>query len=138
MSYWTHLAAAIDIDCMRITPDAQTYVEKMLEGAPKITGSEGNCDVFVNVRSGHNCSTNKDCARCPHSEIAFPDCPVEGKVDCPSGEYQTQAVITVAGDLRDRERWQTHREWKAFQKYIARKFGCGFQIRNCACRISGY
>ena len=140
MSSWTHIVASIDVDTYIEDHDIQSVVEGMLEGAPRITGSEGDANIFVNVLPGHNSWTSKDCNHCKYGTAGGLglDCDAEDDYVCQSGEYQTRVVITVVGDLRDRIKAATHKEWKAFQKYVARKNGCDFMIRNCACRIQGY
>lgn len=146
MSNWTHIVASIDVDTYIESKNIKEEVEKLLEKAPKITGSEGNADIFVNVLSGHNTFTSCDCMNCEygktvihHSEGGF-SCDADEKYECPKGKYQTRVVITVIGDLRDRMKTKTHKEWNAFNNFIAKKVNSkyGFHIRNCACRIIGY
>ena len=144
MSLWTHIAAVIDVDTYIESHTIQADVEALLEDAPKITGSEGPAEVFVNVLSGWNRSTNCDCGHCEFyggddiEEFVCRAKPSEGDV-CPEAYYQTRVVITVLGDLRDRMRGQTKSEWLEFKKHIAEKVnGEGFTIRNCACTIRGW
>jgi len=105
----------------------------------KITGSEGNADVFVNVLSGHNIWTNCDCRSCEyertiiyHTEGGY-SCDAEEGYKCPEGTYQTRVVITVLGDLRDREKEQTKREYKDFYNYVKKE--CDFYVRNKTVKI---
>lgn len=146
MSMWTNIVAAIDVDTYIEDSNIKNVVEDMLKSAPVITGSERNADVFVNVLSGHNSWTSCDCKRCKykdtikHVEEGGFTCEPEDGFVCPEGEYQTRVVITVIGDLRDRMKHQTHKEWNKFNNYIAKKINgkSGFYIRNCACVIKGY
>ena len=122
MSMWTHIVASIDVDTFIESDTIKEDVEKMLEKAPKITGSEGPADVFVNVRSGSNISSE------------------DGNHD-----YQTLVAITVIGDLRDREKHQTEKEWETFKDFIGiepefysdDRDGLNFEIRNCSCESKG-
>lgn len=98
MSRWTHIVAAIDVDTFIESDTIQQDVEALLNSAPKITGSESDAEVFVNVPSGYNVS-------CTYSNGTY-------------HEFQTRVVITVIGDLRDRDRAQTKQEWLDFKKYI--------------------
>ncbi len=124
MSMWTHIVASIDVDTFKESHTIKEDVEKMLENAPKITGSEGPADVFVNVLSGYTIRTYKD-----------------DKTD----EFQTRVVITVIGDLRDRTIDQTEKEWNEFKDFIGvepefysdDREGLNFEIRNCSCEIRG-
>ena len=141
MSYWTHIVGVMHVDTFEEVPDIKTYIEDKLKNAPKITGSESDADVFVNPQSGHCCWTSCDCNHCEyketikHYEDGFEcDCPDD--FVCPEGEYQTRAIITVCGDLRDRMKAQTKREWNAFHRYIAKELG--FSIRIATCKINGY
>lgn len=124
MSKWTHIVASIDVDTFIESHTIKEDIEKMLEEAPKITGSEGPADVFINVRSGSNIST---------------------MIDDKEEKFQTLLVITVIGDLRDRTKDQTEKEWKAFKDFIGvepklydeNREGLNLEIRNCACQIWG-
>lgn len=141
MSFWTHIVGVMHVETYKEVDDIQKYVEEALAEAPKITGSVGPASVFVNREPGHNVSTSFDCARCDYKDtIQIADdgfyCDAEDGFKCPFGEYQTRAIITVQGDLRDRMRQQTKREWKEFHKFIAKKLG--WTIRIATCRINGY
>ena len=145
MSMWTYIVAAIDVDTYIESKTIKSDIEKLLEEAPRITGSERNADVFVNVLSGYNSSTNCDCDHCVyqptvrHCEDGGFMCDAPEDYECPEGDYQTRVVITVIGDLRDRMKDQTKDEWNAFKKYIAKYInGNGFDIRNCTCKIQGW
>lgn len=125
MSMWTHIVAVLDVDTNRCTDDIVTYVEEKLKDAPKITGSEKDAYVYVNRLPGHNASF------------------YDGKND---KKYQTRVVITVIGDLRDRMKVQTEKEWDAFKSFIGydmdgewidRDDSLNFMIRNCSCEIKG-
>lgn len=140
MSSWTHIVAAIDVDTFIDSHTIQQDVEKLLAAAPKITGSEGDADVFVNVLSGYNHHIYRDCERCDFYEGESSD----GKLYCRKGDgdscldskFQTRVVITVIGDLRDRDREETKQEWLAFKTYIYKSVNdTGFWVRNCSCNI---
>lgn len=145
MSMWTHIAAVIDVDTCMESDDIENDVRELLKTAPKITGSEGPANVFVNVLPGYNMSTNADCRRCRfgnticHLKEGGFTCEASEDYECPSGEYQTRVVITVIGDLRDRYRKETKAEWLNFKKFIDKTIsGQGFIIRNYSWKIIGY
>ena len=145
MSLWTHIVASIDVDTHIECDTLKRDVKKMLKAAPKITGSEGDAEVFVNVLSGYNVFCGSDCARCEYKDTVrnLPHCgftcDAPDDYMCPSGKYQTRVVITVIGDLRDRTRERTTTEWKAFKKFVEKSInGSGFSIRNGSCNIRGY
>lgn len=146
MSKWAHIVASIDVDTYIESNTIESDVKEMLKKAPKITGSEEDAHIFVNVLPGYNVTSCYDCRRCEHctreyiddGEIRYGCCKPEG-CECPEIKYQTRVVITVIGDLRDTEIPQTEKEWIAFKKFIDEEVDDrGFYIRNCACNIVDY
>ena len=104
MSRWTHITAclSVDTDIKKLKPQLKTEIKNILKDAPKITGSEADADIFINIPSGYNCSlhyVNDTGKRCFE-------------------EYQTCVVISIQGDLRDRTKRQTKKEFEAFKNYI--------------------
>lgn len=100
MSNWTHVTGCLYVETYKERKNIKKYVEKMLVKAPKITGSEGNLDIFVNPLSGYNVSSYKTDK---------------------NGDwlhYQTCVVITMVGDLRDTEIKYKKPEILEFLKYI--------------------
>jgi hypothetical protein len=139
MSNWTHIVATIDVETNIEDKNIKNIVEKILEKAPKITGSEDDAEIFVNVLNGHNVSTNCDCKSCEykdtiihHKEGGY-SCEADQDYKCPWGEYQTRVVITVMGDLRDRLKHKTEKEYNKFYHYIDKD--CNFWIRNKTVKI---
>lgn len=97
MSMWTHVIGTIYYDTMTNRKNIKKYVENMLETAPKITGSEQDCDILVKALSGYN-TTVWDKGESEH--------------------YQTCVCITLAGDLRDRTREHTDEEIREFLTWL--------------------
>ena len=141
MSLWTHIVGVLHVDTYHCCDDLKLYVEEALKNAPQITGSEGPADVFVNVHSGYNISTSFDCRRCEfkdtiiHFEEGGMSCDAPDGYKCPYGQYQTRVTITVQGDLRDRMKQTTRKEWNAFHRYVAKTLG--YNIRLAICQIEG-
>lgn len=142
MSFWTHIVATFDVDTYKKEKNIKEIIEQKLKDAPKITGSESDADVFVNVLSGYNHWIGGDCNICEykdtviHLEEGGYTCDAEEGYKCPENTYQTRVVITVIGDLRDRMKETTREEYKSFLKYL--KKDCGFEIRNKSVNIVGY
>ena len=141
MSYWTHIVGVMHVETYEQVDDIKKYVEEMLKDAPKITGSEKDATVFVNAEPYYNMYTSKDCARCEYGKTIqiFDDgytCDGPDGYKCPHGAYQSRAVITVCGDLRDRMKSRTKKEWNAFHRYVAKELKFG--IRIATCRIDGW
>ena len=93
MSRWTHIVGAIHIDTWKACNNIEKYIENKLKNAPKITGSEGSATVFVNKE-------NRYC------------------MVCNGRNFQTRAIITIQGDLRDKNGKKTKEEIINFLKYI--------------------
>lgn len=101
MSVWTHVTGCIYVDTMHNSKDIKKYVEKILEDAPLITGSEQNADIFINPLSGFNTSV-------------FNGDNIE--------HFQTCVAITIVADLRDREIKETREEVSNFLDFIKDNF----------------
>ena len=141
MSFWTHIVGVMHIDTYQNVDDVKKYVEDALKDAPKITGSEEDAAIFVNPQPGYCFSTNWDCDRCQYGKtLRFSvdgfECDSPSGYSCPSGKYQSRAIITVCGDLRDRMKSRTKKEWNAFHRYVAKELGFG--VRIATCRIDGW
>ena len=144
MSMWTHITACMSVETGIVAkkPELKKQVKEYLDKAPKITGSEGPANVFVNIQGGYSFYTSCDCDRCKYKDsiIELKDengndymmCSAPDNRDC-SAEYQTRVVISVQGDLRDRVKEETEKEFEEFKKYVE-KLG---YIRDYAVNIEG-
>ena len=141
MSDWTHIVAIFDVETYIEDKNIKEIIEEKLKNAPKITGSEGNADVFVNVLSGHNVWCGCDCGHCQYKDTIIDydegsfSCDANEDYECPEGKYQTIVVISVIGDLRDRNKETTKAEYETFLKFL--KEDCDFDIRNKTVKIIG-
>lgn len=145
MSMWTHITACLSVNTGLIESpkELKKHVKQVLKKAPKITGSEKNADVFVNIQSGYNFSMSHDCDHCEYNnDIKDTDDGEEYKVcgapegldrDC-SGKYQTCVVISIQGDLRDRTVGQTQKEFDLFWKYLNDNY---YHVKNYSINIEG-
>ena len=132
MSMWTHVIGAIHIDAY-LTLDEETLqeaIESMLEDAPKITGSEGNCQISVVIDEGSDLWVSADCQRCPYNNKED-DCHPPEDFICPEGEYSTRASLVLSGDLRDTNIDNTAEEVNAFVDWVEEHF----DIRNISIKI---
>lgn len=141
MSYWTHITACLSVDTCIAEPDMLETVTKYITKAPKITGSEGDASVFINLQEGHNMWTSYDCDHCKYKDTqrevivdgkSFLECDAPSDDNC-SAEYQTCIVISIQGDLRDRMKDQTEKEFKEFLKFIKKEY----IIRDYSINIEG-
>ena len=143
MSCWTHITACLSVetDMLRKKPELKREIQKIIRQGPKITGSERNADIFVNVPSGYNWFISYDCEHCKYKETLRTitidgkkgqECDGPENYDC-SNEYQSDVVISIQGDLRDREFKDTKEEFENFLKYLQERF----HIRNYTYKIEG-
>ena len=140
MSSWTHITACFSVDTGLAEPKStvKRIVQKELKKAPKMTGSEGDADVFVNVQSGYDYFIGRDCGHCLHyvkNKFTEDDtvCDAPEDYECPEGKYQTRVVISIQGDLRDMTKEQTQKEFDEFYKFLERRY----LIRDYTVNIEG-
>lgn len=104
MSFWTQICGAIDVEA---GIDCIENLEKFISNLPKIKGSEGEVEFYVNKLKGYNYSTSADCNRCKYREtLKYHDksmsCESPEDFKCPKGEYQTRCIVSIVASLRDR------------------------------------
>lgn len=140
MSSWTHITACLSVDTGLVEPRkiVKRIIQKELKEAPKMTGSEGNADVFVNVQSGYDFYMSCDCVHCEYRDtIVHTDegqhCDAPDDYKCKEGKYQTRVVISVQGDLRDRWKDDTQKEFDEFLEFIKRRY----LVRDYSVNIEG-
>lgn len=132
MSRWTHITSCISIEAGILDNKIglKREIQKILRHAPKITGSENDADIFVNIPSGYNFFMSRDCEHCKYKDTIRHitkegeeclECDAPRYYDC-SSEYQTQAVISIQGDLRDKDGETTKEEFIDFLNYIKKKY----------------
>ena len=148
MSYWTHITACFSVDTYKELnrPEMRKYVKDILKKAPKITGSEGDTEVFINIPKGYSISSwGPDCNRCEYGAshkffkkdgTVYEECDAPGNNCIHANEwahYQSCVVISLQGDLRDRQSAHTQKEFDKFKKYIEKHFW----IRDYSVNIEG-
>ena len=128
MSRWNHVSATIflDVKFKEERVALLNIVQSILMNAPKITGSEKDADVFVNVLSGYNEKISMDCERCAYRDTVKREgnsfyCDANDDYVCPSREIQDEVVITIAGDLRDKYYLKTKKELDNFLIYVMKE-----------------
>lgn len=105
MSAWTHIIGSLYVETYTERKNIKKYVEKILQDAPKVTGSEEDMAIFVNALPGYNISSWK-----------------RNRKDTDWEKYQTRVCISLVGDLRDRQLPETDEEFKNFMEFIQQKF----------------
>lgn len=138
MSNWTHIAACIYLETDIRSNNIEVVMKNILDKAPQITGSEGSADIFINVLSGSNEFVGADCSHCPfgHTKKNLPkggfSCLSPVEYECEEGEYQTSVAVTIIGDLRDRTKEETKKEYNTLIKWLKER---NFSIRIKSCEI---
>lgn len=109
MSCWTYVSGMIVVSPMGRTQAEKRYIlETVLDHLPLVTGSEGNMDVYIIQKNGHDESSS-------HTEFGMWGGYRNWKTL--STDIQSEYILVVDGNLRDRMFDQTFRE---FQKWLCR------------------
>ena len=141
MSCWTHITACISCETGIEEPKRELLrqVKTYLGSAPAITGSERDADLFVNIQSGYNIFVSADCDHCEYKDTQIIrgkgefDCFPPDDYKCKSAKYQDAIVISIQGDLRDRMKEQTQKEFDTFLEYVKKEYW----VRDYAVNIEG-
>lgn len=110
MSWWTHIRGTVMASPMgRSQPEKRYILDTVLEHLPRVTGSEGDMDVHVIQRTGHDMSTSHDEFGMRTNNLTDP---LYGGKSYKNGwhEVQTQYILVLDGDLRDRSFEETKRD----------------------------
>lgn len=104
MSQWTHITACLSVDtCQENKKRIKKSIIDYINKAPEITGSEGPANVYVNLQHGYNISSWKQ----RNGEFL---------------RYQSCIVVSIQGDLRDKDGESTKEEFVKFLEYIKKEY----------------
>ena len=107
MSYWTYVNGTITVNVPgRTQPEIRYILETVIAHLPKVTGSEGNMDVYLIQKNGHNFSST-------HNEFGIWQKDWE--------QMQTKYIIVLDGSLRDRMFSQTFKELNIFLNRLSKR-----------------
>ena len=113
MSMWTYIDGVIDVTPMgNTTPHKRYVLETVLNHLPRVTGSEGDMEVYIVEERGHNSS-------CTHDEF--------GQWMGPRGfrcnllYTQNNFMVVIKGRLRDRVFDETVRELSKWLNRLAKR-----------------
>lgn len=116
MSYWTEVNGTITVAPMGRTQSEKRYIlETVLDHLPRVTGSEGDMDVYVIQKNGFDCSSS-------HTE--FGEWGGYKNWKTLSTEMQSEYILVVNAALRDREFEQTYREFMKWLVRLCKRVGC--------------
>lgn len=156
MSEWSSCYAIIEVSTFKSLPNFKRILDAVLQQAPKITGSERDCDITykideLGIGMPYPCRTcpfynelrdaliiRKDYIFCPGAENVkenqIDKLPCNTKVGNAEfwkyiSQYQAFADITICGYLRDRTRETTEKEFKAFIHHLKHFLPGVFQVK---------
>jgi len=140
MSSWVYITGVLELDTNLEMDNLEEYIKNQLKNAPKITGSERDAEIFINILNGYN-SSKVDCESCKYFhtkeylENNITTCETDDNFDCESKrkEYQTKILISISGNLRDKKLEKTKKEYEKFEKYITKTLG--YSIENKSIEI---
>lgn len=128
MSYWTYVRGVIEVDtCAETDPEAMFMAQSVVNHLPRITGSEGDANIYCIRPVGHNVSSNWDEFDVP-SNLYTPGSYFH------SFETQTRILIVISGNLRDRKFHETIRETTKFLN----RLGSRLSIDHCLVSVGTY
>lgn len=116
MSWWTHVMGTIEVDVRGRTQAEIRYIlETVLDHLPRVTGSEGDMNVYITQEAGYNSSSSLDEFGLATNNLRD----MYGNKSQKNGWLETQSLymLTLDGNLRDRGFEQTKRE---FMKWLCR------------------
>lgn len=94
MSIWSHIHGVIEVETFgRTSAEAMYFAQTVVDHLPRIDGSEGPVEFYLNLKRGHNCSSSADENMVQsnlYNEYYFK-----------TFEHQSCVLITLQGDLRD-------------------------------------
>ena len=105
MSRWTHITSCMSVDtCIENKKRVKKSIIDYIAKAPKITGSENDAEVYVTLQRGYNISSWEQDRK---GEFI---------------KYQSCIIISIQGDLRDKDGETTKEEFIDFLNYIKAKY----------------
>lgn len=133
MSWWSYIHGTIEVSPMGRTQAEKRYIlDTVLDHLPRVTGSEGDMDVYVIQKNGYNSSSSCD----EFGQVTNNLVDHYGYKSRKRGwlRMQDNYILVVDGSLRDREFEETFR---AFQKWLIR-LAKRVSIESVLVKISDY
>lgn len=133
MSFGTYVNGTITVEPMGRTNEEKEYVLKtVLNHLPRVTGSDGDMDVYIIRKNGYNSSCSCD----EFGEVTNNLVDRNGHKSRARGWLRTQDeyILVVNGDLRNREFEQTYREFIKWLVRLCKRTG----LKDILVEIKGY
>ena len=120
MSHWTHVLGAVRVSPMgRTQPEKRYVLDTVLEHLPRVTGSEGDMEVWVTQGGGgeESCSCDEFDMRTDKATDWY------GNRDRRHGMHRMDSdyLLTLSGNLRDREFDETFKELQRWLIRLAKR-----------------
>lgn len=119
MSMWTYVNGVITVSPAGRTQAEKTYIlQTIIDHLPKVTGSEGDMDIYIVQKKGCNCSSNCN------------------EFDEYVGDFQVQDsyMLILEGSLRDRLYEQTFKELNTFLNRLAERL----RVKDILVKLKDY
>ena len=133
MSYWTYINGTITVCPMgRTQPEKRYILETALNHLPRVTGSEGDMNVYIIQKNGYDNSCSCD----EFGEVTNNLIDRYGRKNRNRGWLRTQNeyILVVNGALRNREFEQTYKEFIKWFVRLCKRVGC----KDVLVEIKGY
>ena len=133
MSSWTYINGVITVEPLgRTQPEKKYILDTVLDHLPQVTGSEGDMDIYVIQKNGHNSS-------CSCDEFGYVTNNLVDSYGFKSRKRgwlrtQDEYLLTVDASLRDRELKGTLREFNNWLCRLAKRIG----VNDVLVEIEGY
>lgn len=133
MSFWTYIQGTITVRPMgRTQPEKRYILETVLNHLPRVTGSEGDMDVYIIQKNGYNSS----CSRDEFGEATNNLIDRHGNKSRKTGWLRAQDdyILVVSAALRDKKFEETYREFMKWFVRLCKRVGC----EDVLVEIKGY
>ena len=123
MSYWTYINGTVTVQPMGRTQSEKRYIlETVLNHLPRVTGSEGDMDVYIIQKNGHNSSSSCD----EFGDMTNNLIDRHGYKSRSRGwlQIQDEYILVVNAALRDREFEETYREFVKWLLRLCKRVCC--------------
>lgn len=116
----------------RTQPEKRYILETVLNHLPRVTGSEGDMDVYIIQKNGYNSS----CSRDEFGEATNNLIDRHGNKSRKTGWLRTQDdyILVVSAALRDKKFEETYREFMKWFVRLCKRVGC----EDVLVEIKGY
>lgn len=112
MSYWSFVHGTVTVLPFGRTQAEKRYLlDTVLDHLPKVTGSEGDMNIYCIQKNGYSES-------CSYTEFGE-----QKPFETLSTEMQSEYILVVDGNLRDRKFTQTYREFVKWLVRLSKRLG---------------